>query len=97
MAVPPRSALTLLSRCQANYQFSRYIAEAANTVSNLVTVALAVYGAAQSVSENLPPRYLAGYAVRHPSSLAQRMVAGQAHARVRQFILRVHRASRSSG
>ncbi|RPD57100.1 alkaline phytoceramidase [Lentinus tigrinus ALCF2SS1-6] len=51
-----------LDWCEANYQFSRYIAEAANTFSNIFTVALAVYGAAQSVSEKLPPRYLAGYA-----------------------------------
>ena len=49
---------------QANYQFSHYIAEAANTFSNLITVALALYGAAQSVSAKLPPRYLVGYSVR---------------------------------
>ncbi|KAI0354581.1 alkaline phytoceramidase [Trametes cingulata] len=51
-----------LDWCEANYQFSRYIAETANTFSNLFTVGLALYGAAQSVSENLPPRYLAGWA-----------------------------------
>ncbi|KAI0720071.1 alkaline phytoceramidase [Cerioporus squamosus] len=51
-----------LDWCEANYQFSRYIAEAANTFSNLITVGLAVYGATQSISEKLPPRYLAGYA-----------------------------------
>ncbi|KAI0334118.1 alkaline phytoceramidase [Cubamyces sp. BRFM 1775] len=50
-----------LDWCEANYQFSRYIAEAANTFSNLFTVALAVYGSWQSVSENLPARYLAGW------------------------------------
>ncbi|KAI0654509.1 alkaline phytoceramidase [Cubamyces menziesii] len=50
-----------LDWCEANYQFSRYIAEAANTFSNLFTVALAVYGSWQSVSEKLPPRYLAGW------------------------------------
>ncbi|KAI0673761.1 alkaline phytoceramidase [Trametes maxima] len=51
-----------LDWCEANYQFSRYIAESANTFSNLVTIALAVFGAWQSVSENLPLRYLAGWA-----------------------------------
>ncbi|KAI0756269.1 alkaline phytoceramidase [Daedaleopsis nitida] len=50
-----------LDWCEANYQFSRYIAEAANTFSNIVTVGLAIYGAAQSVREKLPPRYLIGY------------------------------------
>ncbi|KAI0640039.1 alkaline phytoceramidase [Trametes polyzona] len=50
-----------LDWCEANYQFSRYIAEAANTFSNLFTVALAAYGAWQSVSEGLPLRYLAGW------------------------------------
>ena len=55
---------------QANYQFSHYIAEAANTFSNLVTVALAVYGAVQSVWAGLPPRYLVGYTVRLSSLLA---------------------------
>ncbi|KAI0652484.1 alkaline phytoceramidase [Trametes meyenii] len=50
-----------LDWCEANYQFSRYIAESANTFSNLVTIALAAYGAWQSVSENLPWRYLAGW------------------------------------
>ncbi|EJF67253.1 alkaline phytoceramidase [Dichomitus squalens LYAD-421 SS1] len=51
-----------LDWCEVNYQFSRYIAEVANSFSNLFTIGLAVYGAAQSVTEKLPPRYLVGYA-----------------------------------
>ncbi|KAI0800636.1 alkaline phytoceramidase [Fomes fomentarius] len=51
-----------LDWCEANYQFSRYIAEVANTFSNIVTVALAVYGAVQSYTEQLPPRFFTGYA-----------------------------------
>ncbi|KAI0778801.1 alkaline phytoceramidase [Trametes elegans] len=50
-----------LDWCEANYQFSRYVAETANTFSNLVTIGLAAYGAWQSVSEKLPARYLAGW------------------------------------
>ncbi|KAI1793116.1 alkaline phytoceramidase [Ganoderma leucocontextum] len=51
-----------LDWCEVNYQFSRYIAEAANSFSNLFTIGLAAYGATQSVTEKLPPRYLVGYA-----------------------------------
>ncbi|KAI0070548.1 alkaline phytoceramidase [Panus rudis PR-1116 ss-1] len=51
-----------LDWCEANYQFSRYIAETANTWSNLVTVLLALYGVHQVQKASLPPRYLAGYA-----------------------------------
>ena len=53
--------------------FSHYIAEVANTFSNLVTVALAVYGAVQSAKEDLPRRYLAGWVV---SDLLRRIMAG---------------------
>lgn len=49
---------------QANYQFSRYIAESANTFSNLFTIALAAFGGFQSLSQGLPSRYLAGWTVR---------------------------------
>lgn len=51
-----------LDWCEVNYQFSRYIAEAANSFSNLFTICLAAYGAAQSFTEKLPRRYLVGYA-----------------------------------
>ncbi|EMD32564.1 hypothetical protein CERSUDRAFT_68585 [Gelatoporia subvermispora B] len=50
-----------LDWCEANYQFSRYIAEAANTFSNLFTIGLALYGAVQAQSQGLPKRYLTGY------------------------------------
>ncbi|OBZ80018.1 Alkaline ceramidase 3 [Grifola frondosa] len=51
-----------LDWCEANYQFSRYVAEAANTFSNIFTVSLACYGARQAILESLPSRYLVGYA-----------------------------------
>ncbi|KAI0783090.1 alkaline phytoceramidase [Abortiporus biennis] len=51
-----------LDWCEANYQFSRYIAESANTFSNLITVSLALWGAQQTRSAGLPSRYLVGYA-----------------------------------
>ncbi|KAJ7161261.1 ceramidase [Mycena crocata] len=47
--------------CEANYQFSYYIAEMANTCSNLVTIAFAIYGCFLSISEYLPPRFVLGY------------------------------------
>ena len=50
-------------RPQANYQFSNYIAESANTFSNLFTVGLALYGAYQAYSQSLPARYFLGQAV----------------------------------
>ncbi|KAI0931564.1 hypothetical protein AcW1_001064 [Taiwanofungus camphoratus] len=50
-----------LDWCEANYQFSAYIAEVANSFSNLFTVGLALFGAFQSSYQSLPPRYLVGY------------------------------------
>ncbi|KAJ7897192.1 ceramidase [Mycena olivaceomarginata] len=47
--------------CEANYQFSYYIAEMANTFSNIATVAVAVYGAYLSITEYLPQRFILGY------------------------------------
>ncbi len=58
------SSHTSLPPWQANYQFSRYIAESANTFSNLFTIALAAFGGYQSLSQGLPSRYLAGWTVR---------------------------------
>ncbi|KAG6889983.1 hypothetical protein C0995_012943 [Termitomyces sp. Mi166 len=46
---------------QANYQFSYYIAEMANSFSNLFTITLAIYGALAASSQFLPTRYVAGY------------------------------------
>ncbi|KDQ63236.1 hypothetical protein JAAARDRAFT_29256 [Jaapia argillacea MUCL 33604] len=49
-----------LDWCEANYQFSHYIAEMANTFSNVVSIAFAVHAARHTVKESLPSRYLAG-------------------------------------
>ncbi|PCH34232.1 alkaline phytoceramidase [Wolfiporia cocos MD-104 SS10] len=51
-----------LDWCEANYQFSSYIAEAANTFSNLFTIAVALWGSYQATQQSLPHRYLVGYA-----------------------------------
>ncbi|GJE89599.1 ceramidase [Phanerochaete sordida] len=50
-----------LDWCEANYQFSRYIAETANTFSNVITLAYAFYGIYLVQSARLPPRYLIGW------------------------------------
>ncbi|KAL0581055.1 alkaline ceramidase ydc1 [Marasmius crinis-equi] len=50
-----------LDWCEANYQFSYYIAEIANTFSNLVTVYCALFGAFNMFREQLPNRFLVGY------------------------------------
>ncbi|KAA1468124.1 alkaline phytoceramidase [Dentipellis sp. KUC8613] len=50
-----------LDWCEANYQFSHYIAELANSFSNIVTVALALYGTLSVFRETLPVRYVAGF------------------------------------
>ncbi|KAG5649856.1 hypothetical protein H0H81_001764, partial [Sphagnurus paluster] len=51
-----------LDWCEANYQFSYYIAEMANTFSNLFTITLAVCGGLTAAGQSLPARYVAGYA-----------------------------------
>ncbi|KNZ80670.1 Alkaline ceramidase 3, partial [Termitomyces sp. J132] len=50
-----------LDWCEANYQFSYYIAEVANSFSNLFTIALAICGVVAAASQSLPTRYVAGY------------------------------------
>jgi len=50
-----------LDWCEANYQFSRYIAEMANTISNLVTIGVAWVGARLVRKEAMPDRYFWGY------------------------------------
>jgi Ceramidase len=58
-------SLLSLSFClQANYQFSHYVAEISNTLSNLFFVCISLYGARLSSRESLPTRYLVGFAVR---------------------------------
>jgi len=50
-----------LDWCEANYQFSRYIAEMANSVSNLFTIAIALYGAKIMRDQGLPSRFTVGF------------------------------------
>jgi dihydroceramidase len=49
---------------QVNYQFSPYIAEMANSFSNIFTITLALCGGSQAMKERLPSRFSLGYAVR---------------------------------
>ncbi|KAF8167377.1 ceramidase [Crassisporium funariophilum] len=51
-----------LDWCELNHQFSPYVAEMANTFSNLFTVALALCGYLEATREGLPKRYGLGYA-----------------------------------
>ncbi|KAH9987709.1 ceramidase [Russula vinacea] len=51
-----------LDWCEANYQFSRYVAEMSNTFSNLFFVYISLYGAWLSLRQSLPARYLVGFA-----------------------------------
>jgi len=51
-----------LDWCEANYQFSHYVAEISNTFSNLFFVYISLYGAVLSSRESLPARYLVGFA-----------------------------------
>ncbi|KAJ7459104.1 ceramidase [Mycena galericulata] len=47
--------------CEANYQFSYYIAELANSLSNLITIAIALYGCFLTAHESLPGRFVFGF------------------------------------
>ncbi|KAJ4485777.1 alkaline phytoceramidase [Lentinula aciculospora] len=49
-----------LDWCEANYQFSYYIAELANTFSNLFTLYLAIRGVKKLHQESLPGRFVVG-------------------------------------
>ncbi|KAF9454200.1 alkaline phytoceramidase [Macrolepiota fuliginosa MF-IS2] len=50
-----------LDWCEANYQFSPYIAEMANSLSNLYTIVVSVIGYLSVVKQGLPKRYILGY------------------------------------
>lgn len=50
-----------LDWCEPNHMFSYYIAEVANSFSNLYTICIACYGATIAVRERLPQRFLLGY------------------------------------
>jgi hypothetical protein len=49
---------------QANYQFTNVVAEVANTFSNVITLAFALYGARKAVENRLPGRLHWGHYVR---------------------------------
>ncbi|KAJ3828415.1 ceramidase [Lentinula raphanica] len=49
-----------LDWCEANYQFSHYIAELVNTFSNFFTIYLALRGASNLLKESLPGRFVVG-------------------------------------
>lgn len=55
---------------KANYQFSDYIAEMANTISNFFTIGIALYGARSIRNQALPSRYLFGFLVSSSVTLA---------------------------
>ena len=63
-------AMDFLSRpatidwCEANFVYSSVVAEVANTYSNVLGVALAIYGCHFSLSQNLPFRYFVCFTVR---------------------------------
>ena len=48
---------------QANYQFSPFVAEMANSFSNVVTIFLGLYGAYVALQQKLPTRYPLGFLV----------------------------------
>ncbi|KAF7302764.1 hypothetical protein HMN09_00911500 [Mycena chlorophos] len=55
---PPTATLDW---CEANHQFSYYISEMANSLSNVFTVGCAALGAQLVVREKLPSRFILGY------------------------------------
>ncbi|TFL03748.1 alkaline phytoceramidase [Pterulicium gracile] len=50
-----------LDWCEANYQFSHYIAEMANACSNVYSIGLAVMGTRNMWQEGLPPTFVLGF------------------------------------
>ncbi|KAJ3567334.1 hypothetical protein NP233_g6427 [Leucocoprinus birnbaumii] len=50
-----------LDWCEANYQFTPYIAEMANSISNLYTIVVSFIGYLSVVKQSLPNRYALGY------------------------------------
>ena len=49
---------------KANYQFSPFVAEMANTFSNLITISLGLYGWYVALQQKLPACYPVGFLVR---------------------------------
>jgi len=54
-------ATATLDWCEINYQFSPYIAEMANTLSNLFTIFLALAGSYVAFKDGMPNRYVLGH------------------------------------
>jgi len=54
-------ATATLDWCEINYQFSPYIAEMANTLSNLFTMFLSLGGCYVAINEGMPSRYILGH------------------------------------
>jgi len=50
-----------LDWCEANYQFSPFVAEMANSFSNLITIFLGLYGGYVAWEQKLPTRYPLGF------------------------------------
>ena len=53
----------MLTPSKANYQFSPFVAEMANSFSNLVTISLGLYGGYIALQQKLPARYPLGFFV----------------------------------
>lgn len=47
--------------CENKYQFSHYIAEFTNTISNVFFIGLSLYGMYRVGTENLPARFVLCY------------------------------------
>ena len=52
-----------LTLFKANYQFSPFVAEMANSFSNVITILLGLYGGYVAMQEKLPTRYPVGFLV----------------------------------
>jgi len=61
---PSFSTISISKSPQANYQFTPYIAETANTFSNFFSIWIALHGIHIARQQSLPTRYLVGFAVR---------------------------------
>lgn len=48
---------------QANYQFSPFVAEMANSLSNFITIFVGLYGGYVALRQKLPARYPLGFFV----------------------------------
>ncbi|KZW02623.1 alkaline phytoceramidase [Exidia glandulosa HHB12029] len=57
------NATSTLDWCEANYQHSPYVAEMANSLSNLIGLAFALIGMRHALRERLPTRYVVSYLV----------------------------------